>query len=439
MAPSPYATSSSVVAAHRGLAGARAPRAVTGQNGAVRVREPHALRGGGERARAEACETHLHLVRPRVDSPQPSVKRALSARRRWRRRRSAAEETFPTVVGRPKAERVAGWQVERPVPGSYAGDGQGPDACEDPLLTTQTPPLPTARSVGILPTPKVPTTFLVCGSIFEIVLSSAFRTHTAPSPTATALGVLPTPITVSTRFVRGLMATTELAGASGTSADPPRLQLDDDCCDRAREDQRSRGDEHPATPDEPAPSADAWRLQPQRFACRIDEVDAGGEALGLVLGQSAPDDGVEDGIGLKRLWILVHVRPQRLRFGLPMERRLPGQALVEQAGEGVLVAATVDLFAADLLGGEVVERADDLARSRWTAPPACLVRPKSARYASPSSSRSTLAGLTSRWTRPRRMGDVQGLGDLDGRCANARSGSSFFSRASRVFRSSPST
>ena len=52
-------------------------------------------------------------------------------------------------------------------------------------------------------------------------------------------------------------------------------------------------------------------------------------------------------------------------LGAAPEGRRPGEALVEDAGERVLVGATVDLVAADLLGRDVVarpERADGVER-----------------------------------------------------------------------------
>ena len=62
--------------------------------------------------------------------------------------------------------------------------------------------------------------------------------------------------------------------------------------------------------------------------------------------------------------LLVHVRPQERDVGRARERRLPGQALVEDAAERVDVGALVERVAGDLLGRDVLERADDLARDR---------------------------------------------------------------------------
>src|SRR5207247_217255 len=49
--------------------------------------------------------------------------------------------------------------------------------------------------------------------------------------------------------------------------------------------------------------------------------------------------------------------------GGPVEQRRPGQRVVEHAGEGVDVGAGVDLAAFDLLGGAVLDRADEGARA----------------------------------------------------------------------------
>ena len=60
----------------------------------------------------------------------------------------------------------------------------------------------------------------------------------------------------------------------------------------------------------------------------------------------------------------MHVRPEERDVGRARERRLPGQALVEDAAERVHVRALVERVARDLLGRDVLERAHDLARDR---------------------------------------------------------------------------
>jgi len=73
----------------------------------------------------------------------------------------------------------------------------------------QTPPAPTATSVGVADVLNVRASFRVSASICETVRSSASTTHTLPSPTATAEGALP----------RGTDATT--SPVSGSSAIAP--------------------------------------------------------------------------------------------------------------------------------------------------------------------------------------------------------------------------
>ena len=59
------------------------------------------------------------------------------------------------------------------------------------MLPIQTPPAPTAMSVGVEEVLKVRTTARVSGSISETVLSSASSTQTPPSPTLTEDGAVP--------------------------------------------------------------------------------------------------------------------------------------------------------------------------------------------------------------------------------------------------------
>ena len=76
----------------------------------------------------------------------------------------------------------------------------------------------------------------------------------------------------------------------------------------------------------------------------------------------------------------MHVRPEESDVGRPRERRLAGQALVEDTGERVQVGAGVDVVPRDLLGRDVLQRADDVAGSGDPlSEPVRLVRPKSAR------------------------------------------------------------
>jgi hypothetical protein len=63
----------------------------------------------------------------------------------------------------------------------------------------------------------------------------------------------------------------------------------------------------------------------------------------------------------KRGRLVLHVRPQHLGLGPASERRLAGQALIQNAGERVLVRTCLHLPTSDLLGCEVIERARDLS------------------------------------------------------------------------------
>jgi hypothetical protein len=63
----------------------------------------------------------------------------------------------------------------------------------------------------------------------------------------------------------------------------------------------------------------------------------------------------------------------------PSERNISHEAFEEQAAERVDVGTTVDLITADLLGGDVVERAEQRPVRRLTAIGNALRSPKSAR------------------------------------------------------------
>ena len=65
--------------------------------------------------------------------------------------------------------------------------------------------------------------------------------------------------------------------------------------------------------------------------------------------------------------LLLEMGEEHRRVGEPGERRPAGQALVEQAAERVEVGAAVHLLAADLLRGDVVDRAERLGRAERRA------------------------------------------------------------------------
>ena len=156
-----------------------------------------------------------------------------------------------------------------------------------------------------------------------------------------------------------------------------------------------------ARPSPPAASLDAHRGQ------RRDDGVGRRRAPLRLLGEQRPGSGGrarrdvrararDGGTGADRQVLGEHVRGV-----LGGERRAPGDELVERDAERVEVAGRTDLLAADLLGREVADRADDdrprrsggRRRSRWAMP-------KSPSAALPSASSQTLSGLTSRCTTP---------------------------------------
>ncbi len=107
------------------------------------------------------------------------------------------------------------------------------------------------------------------------------------------------------------------------------------------------------------------------------------------------------GIGEAR-WRLVQVRVYDRELALALERASPREALVEDAAERVESARAVDLAALDLLGRDVVDRADEATVTCQAADG----RRRGGRARSrrrrrgPSSATRMLPGFTSRWTSP---------------------------------------
>ena len=99
---------------------------------------------------------------------------------------------------------------------------------------------------------------------------------------------------------------------------------------------------------------------PSASRARLDQLTAGGVAICGILGHAFGQDGVEC-VG-DRWRRVVDVCPERAHQRVGPERRLPGEAFVEDAGERVLVRWRPDRFALDLLGRDVVRGADELAR-----------------------------------------------------------------------------
>src|SRR5262245_47244377 len=101
---------------------------------------------------------------------------------------------------------------------------------------------------------------------------------------------------------------------------------------------------------------------------RADELDAGAVAPVGILRHRPGDHGVEGARNLRALRarggrLLVHVGPHQLELALARVRGLAREALVENAAQRILVAPAVEGLAPDLLRGEIVGGAEQLARA----------------------------------------------------------------------------
>ncbi len=194
----------------------------------------------------------------------------------------------------------------------------------------------------------------------EIVWSSALSAQTAPWPTARAVGLLPTATCASGLFRPGSISTTELgAGVARAELSSPVSATMPATIPAATSERGADGDEAPAEPSPAAP--DRGSLEPERGVRGGEQLTARCVTIGLVLGEASGKHWIERFVLADPRRVLLHVRPEDLGFRRPGERRRPREALVQQARERVLVCPPVDLLAADLLGREVVERADDVA------------------------------------------------------------------------------
>ncbi len=106
-----------------------------------------------------------------------------------------------------------------------------------------------------------------------------------------------------------------------------------------------------------------------RVAQRGHELGATRVALLGRLGQRPHHHGVDLRRQLgpdlrQRCGLLGQVRPEQRDVVLPLERQPRRQPLVDHAGQGVLVAAAVDVLLVDLLGRHVAGRADELVGLR---------------------------------------------------------------------------
>ena len=95
--------------------------------------------------------------------------------------------------------------------------------CGPPPFPTQSAPAPAAMSLGTPPIPNRLTTFLVFGSMREMVVSSVLSTQMAPSPMATLLGAVTVSVNDARRPVPGSIAATPLPSAWTWSLPPPAV------------------------------------------------------------------------------------------------------------------------------------------------------------------------------------------------------------------------
>ena len=137
----------------------------------------------------------------------------------------------------------------------------------------------------------------------------------------------------------------------------------------------------------------------------------------------------EDGVDRRREVSGSVLGDRRRRFGqvgvqdgrvvVARVRRAARQALEQHAGERVLIGPPVDALAADLFRGHVVDRAHEgpvFVRPLVSLRPLGQAEVRQVRVVAPvaadPTATSTFAGLTSRCTRPSRVGGVEGPGDL---------------------------
>ncbi len=100
-------------------------------------------------------------------------------------------------------------------------------------------------------------------------------------------------------------------------------------------------------------------------AGRVDELAAASVTVTGLLGQDLGKDLVHGGRqigpqGGRRRGALLHVREDDRRVQVLLERNTAGEAFVQHAAQRVLVGLAVHRGAADLLGSDVVDRAEEL-------------------------------------------------------------------------------
>ena len=174
-------------------------------------------------------------------------------------------------------------------------------------------------------------------------------TQTLPEPTATPVGSAPTVTRAGEAVVFRVDAQQEAVGPAGGAATTERKTA---ASDGDAEGDGDRGERE-------RQSVSARRGDPERIACGLGELGAGLVAVVRRLGERFCDHRVGGASRRRRLVLEVGVEDGGVVAAL--ERLAAGQALVEQTAERVDVGAAVDRVAADLLGGDVVDRAHQLA------------------------------------------------------------------------------
>jgi hypothetical protein len=157
----------------------------------------------------------------------------------------------------------------------------------------------------------------------------------------------------------------ELPGGCVDHAD--RVRRRDRRVARSQRQGEHRGDRHPenrstgrdeASPRAATPTtqANGRKREAERGTGVVDERVARLVPLSRLLRERAAEHRIERRVRRQLRRVLLHVRPEGLGLGRTAERGRAGEKLVEDAGERVLVGAAVELPAADLLRGEVVQR-----------------------------------------------------------------------------------
>ena len=187
----------------------------------------------------------------------------------------------------------------------------------------------------------------MCGSIRQTVPSPRLVTHTPVGATATAFGSLPTWIVSDDSLVAGSMRTSRPLVVGSTRRRLLRKHVGEKSGGEESEDDGCDGER-------PTPRA---RLLDAECVTRVcDELDAARVAGGGVLVERPTHDSLES--GWRRRWRLLEVGEENGGLGTAVKGGPTRQALVEEAGERVLVGASVDVLPLDLFGRDVRGRSE---------------------------------------------------------------------------------